>query len=144
MTSSRTNALGIAATLGLCLTVLVLPAAAETQCNTAGTGEEMNVCAANDLAKAEKELNAVYQALLKKEAKNTVFIQKLRNAQRAWVAFRDADLDATYACADESPFVCWGSMLPLCEASYKEKVTRERTERLRRLLNEGRPADDCH
>ena len=112
------------------------------KCNPAGTQLELNACAADELNKADQKLNEVYAALLKKEAKNTAFVQKLRAAQRAWIAFRDAELDATYACQNSNARVCWGSMLPLRYLSYKAQLTRERTTRLQQFLDKGQPADD--
>jgi uncharacterized protein YecT (DUF1311 family) len=142
--SRRKLTVAIASSLAMAL--LLAPANAWTaeaaKCDAAATQAEMNACAAADLAAADKQLNEVYQALLKKEAKNTAFITKLRAAQRTWVAFRDAELTATYACAELNPQACWGSMLPLRYSSYKAKLTRERTGRLRQLLAKGLPADD--
>jgi len=114
-----------------------LPAAAAdtVQCNRDGTQLELNACAAAELAEADKQLNHVYKALLKKEAQNTVLLQKLRAAQRAWLAFRDAELDATFACQDANPRACWGSLFPMSYASYKAELTRERAKRLQRLLD---------
>ena len=112
------------------------------QCNVAGTQVEMNACAVDELAEADRQLNEVYRAVLKKEAGNAEFVQKLRTAQRAWVAFRDAELDAMYACAEPNASACWGSLLPVRYTSYKAKLTCERTERLRQFLTNGPPADE--
>jgi uncharacterized protein YecT (DUF1311 family) len=112
------------------------------RCNPAGSQAEMNACAADQLAEADRQLNAAYQALLKKLAKDTAFIQGLRAAQRAWVTFRDAELNATYACAAPNSATCWGSLLSMRYSSYKAKLTDERTKRLRQLLTAGPPADD--
>ncbi|CAI8767921.1 lysozyme inhibitor LprI family protein [Methylocaldum szegediense] len=112
------------------------------KCNRDGTQLEINACAADEFDKAERKLNEVYRALLKKEEKNVIFIQKLRAAQRAWLAFRDAELEAMYACEEGS--TCWGTILPLCYADYKTKLTRERTQRLQQFLDKGHPADNCY
>ena len=145
MTRFITTAIGIATTAGIFLAAPAFAAATSTahpaQCNLAGTQVEMNACAVDELAEADRQLNSVYQALLKKEAKNTEFIQKLKTAQRAWIAFRDAELDAMYACAQPNAAACWGSLLPVRYTSYKAKLTCERTERLRQFLKEGPPAD---
>ncbi|MET0535285.1 MAG: lysozyme inhibitor LprI family protein [Steroidobacter sp.] len=136
----------ILTTLLIALTALFVALAAmaadsSPRCNPAGTQAQMNTCATNELAEADRQLNATYQSLLKKYADDAAFIQKLRAAQRAWVAFRDAELDATYWCMEPNPAACWGSLLPQRYASYKSKLTSERTERLRRLLAKGPPAD---
>jgi uncharacterized protein YecT (DUF1311 family) len=113
------------------------------KCNPAGNQMELNACAGEEFEKADAELNKVYNSLLQKEKKDVLFIKKLRESQKAWVRFRDAELDATFACVD-SVRECWGSMYPMCYHFYKAKITRDRTTRLKKYLTEGRPADDCH
>jgi uncharacterized protein YecT (DUF1311 family) len=131
--------------IGAFLTLPSFALAADfAKCNPSGSQLEMTACAVDDLKQADSELNEVYQTLLIKQADNKVFIQKLRGAQRAWVAFRDAELEAMYACESENQNSCWGSMLPLCRSSYMAKLTRDRTDRLRDLSIQGPPADQCH
>ena len=113
-------------------------------CDPGGTQIEMTACAVDDLDLADKKLNEVYKALMKKEAKNKPFVEKLRAAQKAWVAFRDAELAAMFACDNADPDVCWGSMTSQCYSSYQAKMTRERTKRLTQFLEQGQPADECH
>jgi len=113
-------------------------------CDPGGTQIEMTACAVDDLALADKKLNEVYKALMKKEAANKPFVEKLRAAQKAWLAFRDAELAAMFACDNADPDVCWGSMTSQCYSSYEAKMTRERTKRLTQFLEQGQPADECH
>lgn len=113
------------------------------KCNPGGAQIEMNACAYDSFVEADKELNQVYKALLRKEDNNKIFVQKLRAAQKAWLAFRDAELEAMYACEEADSRICWGSMHPLCYLSYKEKLTRDRTSRLKELFEQGPPADAC-
>jgi uncharacterized protein YecT (DUF1311 family) len=131
---------------GLALMVMAVPAAASAadfaQCNRGGSQLELNACAIDELTAADKKLNEIYKALLNKEKKNAAFVQKLRAAQRAWLAFRDAELDAMFACNDSDQRQCWGSMLPMRFAYYKAKLTSERAARLQQLLDHGQPADD--
>lgn len=129
----------------LCLLLVSSSSLAEgtVKCNPGGAQLEMNACAYDSFVKADKELNQIYKTLLRKEDNNKIFVQKLRAAQKAWLAFRDAELEAMYACEDADSRTCWGSMHPLCYLSYKEKLTRDRTSRLRELLEQGPPADAC-
>ena len=121
------------------LTVSLNATAADViECNEVGTQTEMNVCAADDFAKADKELNEVYSALLEERAKDQLFVAKMRAAQRAWIAFRDAELEAIFACEDSNPRYCWGSMYPMSYLSAKAELTRERTEALHKHLQEAR------
>lgn len=123
----------------LLMTLFAGPALAQdgTECNEAGNQQELNACAADEFKKADQELNEVYAALLKKESGDRTFIKKLRAAQRAWVVFADAEMAATFAC--DPAKACWGSMLPMSMASYKARLTRDRTQRLREFL-QGRAA----
>lgn len=133
------------ATALLLMTVSALaPATDAVTCNEGGTQIELNACAADDLAVADKQLNEVYKALMTKEAKNKAFTTKLRTAQKAWVAFRDAELDAMYACNEGAIQICWGSMVSQTYATWQAKMTRERTKRLQQYLDEGQPADGSH
>jgi uncharacterized protein YecT (DUF1311 family) len=110
----------------------------EYKCNSGGLQQEMEACARDDFNRADKELNKTYQALIKKEANDQLFVSKLRTAQKAWLAFLEADLDAQFACPEEeSKLVCWGSMYPMSYLTRKTELTRERTKHLQRLLNEG-------
>lgn len=122
----------------LCSASLDSLAGENIKCNDAGTQQEMEACARDDFNEADKELNRIYQALLKKEAADPLFVRKLRDAQRAWLAFLKADLDAQFACAEnESRSVCWGSQYPMAYLTRKAELTRERTKHLQRFIEEG-------
>ena len=110
----------------------------EIKCNPTGNQLELNACAYDDFAKADKELNQVYQSLIKKEGKDSLFIRKLRLAQKAWLAFRDADLQARFACAKDNVRICWGSMYPMSFLFRKSELKREITMHLNQMFEEGR------
>ncbi|HHC74499.1 MAG TPA: DUF1311 domain-containing protein [Thiothrix sp.] len=119
--------------LSLCL--LSTPALA-LKCNPEGTQMEMNQCAADDFAKADQALNDAYQALRKKYKDNKPYLKQLKQAQRAWIKFRDAELAAMFACDDEMR-MCWGSMYPLLHLYEKETLTENRTKQLKLYLEKG-------
>jgi uncharacterized protein YecT (DUF1311 family) len=106
-------------------------------CNEAGTQLELNACAADDFEKADKELNEAYSELLRERRDEPVFVKRMRAAQKAWLAFRDAELEAIFACEDANPRICWGSMYPMSYSFEKARLTRERTQALRAILREG-------
>lgn len=112
-------------------------ASEQIKCNPSGSQIEMNECAFEDFSKADKELNRTYQSVLKKEANDPLFIGKLRLAQQAWVAFRDAELEARFSCAERDVKLCWGSMYPSLLNYRKAELTRERTKQLKQILKEG-------
>lgn len=107
------------------------------ECNPEGNQSEINQCAYDDLAKADRELNTTYKALIEKMAGDKIYVDNLREAQRAWIVFRDKELEAMFSCADENKRICWGSMLGTLYPSAKAELTRERTARLRRYIEEG-------
>lgn len=100
---------------------------------------EMNRCADEDASAADAELNHVYQDLLTKTKGDANGTRKLRDAQRAWVAFRDAQLEALYPAEDKQ--LEYGSIYPMCYASVAAAMTKERTAQLRRMLLDKDPCD---
>ncbi len=98
------------------------------------TQYEMNRGAGADASDADAELNRVYQQLLSTMKSDANAAKKLRAAQRAWIAFRDAQLEALYPAEDKR--VEYGSMYPMCSARVVAAMTEERTAQLRKMLNE--------
>lgn len=103
-------------------------------CNRAGDQAEMNQCALEDFEAADAALNDAYKKLLRKEAGDAQFLTKLRKAQRAWIAFRDAEMAAGFACKEPDIRICWGSSYPLAYNALKKKLTDARRERLEEIL----------
>ena len=102
-------------------------------CATQADQIEMNECACNRYKRADVELNRVYQQLLSANANDPVFIDKLKTAQRAWIAFRDAQLAAIYPDT-EDPKVKYGSVFTMCYCGAQQDLTEERTKHLKRML----------
>ena len=126
---------------------LLLPLAARAQqpegsCfDKATTQLESNDCASRQYQEADAELNRVYKAILEKYKKDPLFIEKLRSAQRAWLAYRDAEIDAKYPHAGEGNY--YGSIFPMCDSLYRAQLTEERTRKLREWLDGGEEGDAC-
>ena len=98
-------------------------------CANATTQADVNQCAAVEMSTADRELNATYQAALRKWAAFPGMIQKMRESQRAWLAYRDADLKARFAIEDaDGPNR--GTAYPAAYAFYQASLERERTSRL--------------
>lgn len=111
--------------------------ASDIKCNPDGNQMELNQCAADDYAAADKKLNDTWKALMKKLTDDKPAADKLRVAQRAWIAFRDAEVAARFACAEEDMRVCWGSMYPMLYNAALQELAEERTQRLQQYLDEG-------
>lgn len=122
----------------LCLAVLLLagaPALLGAQekefCPEGRTQLDMTYCAGEELARADSALNANYQALVRTLEPHRV--EALREAQRAWIRFRDAE------CAFQESEVTGGSMAPMVHALCAAQLTDERAMEFARLLS--RPDD---
>ena len=114
-------------------------APAEPDCNDPMSQLEMNACAALDFERADAELNRVWrEAVAAARAADAEIDRnydqrptseaKLREAQRAWIAYRDAHCTVVrYAEARG------GSMEPMTYDACRTTLTEERTAQLRSL-----------
>lgn len=126
------------------LTLALLLSVQDPQWNCANpqAQQEMNYCAGQDAARADAELNTVYRtAIADAQAADRDYAQAmggatgrdagpgeeatLRGAQRAWVAFRDAN------CRLESFEARGGSMQPMIDGNCRATLTRARAAELR-------------
>lgn len=110
-------------------------------CTNAMATHEMNACAEKDLEKADAELNAVYKkalAAIPEMATDEPYDAKswetaLRESQRAWVAFRDAE------CSKHVPMFWTGGSGATVEILG---CIREKTEARTKELKERYEPDD--
>ena len=121
----------------LVLAYLSLPATAqEVDCANAVTQMDMNQCAYDDWEAADAELNDAYgQAMvllqgwdadLPKDEQGGA--QALKEAQRAWITFRDK------ACEAEGYAMKGGSAEPLLVYGCMRQLTEDRTSQLTGLV----------
>lgn len=92
---------------------------ARAQCENAKSTLQINECFAKELKKAEVEVNRVYQLTVKKLQPDDAAL--LRKAQRAWLAYRDAQCEAEHA------LLGGGTGGPAAWISCKLELTRQRT-----------------
>jgi uncharacterized protein YecT (DUF1311 family) len=105
---------------------------------------EINQSAGSRLEAADAELNRVYREIRRQYLGQPRFLEKLKLAQRAWIRFRDAELEALFPpTADGDPMTSYGSIYPMCFAEAKERLTRERTAALRQWLDPVPEGDPC-
>lgn len=121
--------------------VLVAGAATKDCMETATTQSQRDQCATRQLKAADDELNRVYQAILKKYKSDTDFVRKLRNAQQAWLKFRDAELEAKFPLQDKR--ARYGSVYPMCANLFLVRRTQERIKDLRQWLDGTEEGDVC-
>ena len=82
--------------------------------------QEMNHCAAAEYQKADAELTKIYGKLDK--------TPELRAAERAWIAYRDAE------CAFESASNRGGSLEPMIQTGCMTTMTKQRIAILKAAL----------
>ncbi|QCL73909.1 MULTISPECIES: lysozyme inhibitor LprI family protein [Agrobacterium] len=107
-------------------------------CKAPQTQADMTICAGQDHEKADKDLNAAYQKLRKQladrdktaDASSKGATDALVTAQRAWVAFRDAN------CALSGFQARGGSMEPMLIASCLADMSSKRAEELKALTDQ--------
>jgi len=98
----------------------------------ANTQAEMNACASDEAARVDAKLNAAYQELLSKVASQPEALAKIKAAERAWLVYRDAYIEATYPAKDKAAE--YGSMYPLDAALLRAKLTQRQIAALDDLL----------
>jgi uncharacterized protein YecT (DUF1311 family) len=109
--------------------------------DTAITQLDLNNCSALELKEADDELNQVYKDIVKRNGDDKVFLDRLKAAQRAWLTFRDAELEALFPEANKQSQ--YGSSYPMCYAKGKATVTKERTQQLKKWITGVREGDVC-
>ena len=102
------------------------------------TQNEMNEDANNHYLKTEKQINKVYQEIIKKYSSDTLFITKLKVAQRLWIKFRDAELDMKFPNRSYS-----GSLFTMCYMDYKTDLTEARINKLKQWLKSNTDEEAC-
>jgi uncharacterized protein YecT (DUF1311 family) len=103
-------------------------------CGNATTQHAMNQCAAREANEADADLNFIYPQVLAhfqrldRDGDTQAGVQRLRAAQRAWVAFRDAE------CALAGYEALGGSLEPLLVSGCEAELTKRRSAELRQML----------
>jgi len=114
--------------------------AQEPDCNNAEFQAEMNRCAYLDFEAADRELNQLWPQVIASARAADAEIdrtndqaptseQALRNAQRAWITFRDEH------CTYEGHEARGGSMETMLYEGCRATLTRQRVAQLRGLLD---------
>jgi uncharacterized protein YecT (DUF1311 family) len=101
---------------------------------------EMNEMAMNEYYKADKALNAVFLKIIKEYRKDLIFVNNLRDAQKIWIKFRDAEMKMKYP---ERKAGYYGSIHPVCLYNYLTILTDERTKKLKTWLAGVNEGDSC-
>jgi len=103
------------------------------------TQVELNNKAKSDYEKTDKELNQVYQKILQDYKSDTVFVKSMKEAQRQWVKFRDAQVKMKYPPYKDSD----ESVLPMCRNYYLKELTTNRIKELKHWIDGVEEGDVC-
>jgi len=102
-------------------------------CNEkAKTQAELTACASEEAARADSELNEVYQKLLSQAASREEAVAKVKAAERAWMAYRDAYMDAMYPARNKQAE--YGSIYPMEVDLLRAKLTQRQVTALKEFL----------
>lgn len=118
-----------------------LAPAALAQQAAPSTQAGMDASANTGFAAADRQLNKVYQEVLKKHAGDTEFTTRFRAAEKAWLAFRDAEVAAHYPARDA--LTEYGTAYPMCVADLKTRLTLQRIKELQAWVNGAQEGDVC-
>jgi uncharacterized protein YecT (DUF1311 family) len=129
-----------AAAIRLSMLLLTFSAASPVfaeNCQNAQTTIEMNACAGENYKAADRDLNRAFARAISaaKESDRNVqgvddsYEQALREAQRAWIAFRDAD-------CKPAPRELAGSISTMEQLDCLTEKTVQRTKELRQRARE--------
>ena len=98
----------------------------------ANTQSEMTACASEEAARVDAKLKTTYRALLARVTSQPEALAKIKAAERAWIAYRDAYIEATYPAEDKATE--YGSIYPLDVNLLRAKVTRRQVTALGDML----------
>ncbi len=115
--------------LGICCMVVAPNFAFAEICENPVTQSDMTYCAGWQFNKEDVGLNDVYGRLKENYAKIPIAKTALTKAQRAWVAFRDAE------CSLEAAGEEGGSAQPMIYNQCLSRLTKLRTEQLQTRLD---------
>lgn len=105
------------------------------------TQGEMEQGACDESKRADADLNREYQQLLHQYRDDVRFIRNARRAQRAWIAYRDAQSGLLYPYAERRG--AYGSVYPMCRCMAVLELTKKRVEELRRWVDGVEEGDVC-
>ncbi|MHC8306637.1 lysozyme inhibitor LprI family protein [Pseudomonas sp. PB3P13] len=107
---------------------LFTPLASAADCDNATDQATMNQCAAQQNKAADRELNALYQQITARLKGSPDNKKRLVGAQRAWIAFRDAE------CKFSASGGAGGSVYPLIYSNCLTNLTKARVETFKGYL----------
>lgn len=120
------------ASLATLILAIPLPAGAARAADCANAQDQttMNQCAGKDFDAADKKLNDAYKQIESRLKDNAASKKLLVDAQRAWVAFRDAECKFQGGPIDQA-----GTVYPMVVANCQTALTNDRLKDFQTYLN---------
>ncbi len=103
------------------------------------TQAELNNKAKVEYEKVDKQLNQIYQRILQEYKNDSIFTKSMKEAQRQWVKFRDAQIKMKYPPYPNSD----ESVLMMCRYYYLKELTEDRRKVLTQWLDSEEEGDVC-
>lgn len=108
---------------------LLQAAPARAACDDSSNQAELTMCADQQLAASDAQLNDLYGQIRQRLANDADVAGHLVAAQKAWIAFRDAE------CGFVASGVEGGSIQPMIIMDCRDRLTRLRVDDLKRYLS---------
>lgn len=106
-------------------------------CSNAADQRAVAACVGQALKQSDAELNATYGQIQQRLKNDPATAKLLVGAQRAWVAFRDAE------CNFSSSSSLGGTVYPMIVALCADRLTRQRIDGLKVYLRCQASDTDC-
>lgn len=127
--------------LRLAILLVVISASLSTahagNCSNAATQRELNDCANAAHRESDAELNALYRQIMVRLKGAAQQAELLTTAQKAWIAFRDAE------CSFAAFPSRGGSAHPMISSNCLDRLTRTRVDELKSYLHCEEGDLDC-
>ncbi len=94
------------------------------------TQNQMTFEAGQKYQQADKELNQVFQQILKVYSNDSIFIKQLQSTQVLWMQWRNSEINTRYLPGEN-----YGSMLSICQSALAESFIRQRISYLKLWLD---------
>jgi len=106
-------------------------------CDNASDQRTMSECTDKAFKKSDATLNALYRQIVQRLQDDAATTKLLVSAQRAWVAFRDAE------CTFSASSTSGGTMYPMVYATCADGLTQKRIDELKVYLSCQEGDTDC-
>ncbi len=93
---------------------------------------------------ADTQLNKIYSKVTQEYKGQALFLKRLKQAQRAWIQFRDAQIEARYPSEnDTDKSKEYGSVYSECACVELAELTSQRISQLEKWLKGSPEGDVC-